>query len=141
MAALVEFESGPIATLVTSFDVQASRYRNIEVYGTDAALSVPDPNTFGGPLMIRHNGDEKWTEIDLLPAHLPQQRGIGLADMMWAQRSGRPHRTSSALALHVLELMTGALTAATDGRRVDLGTTCERAEPLPVGLPANTFDD
>jgi hypothetical protein len=37
--------------------------------------------------------------------------------------------------------MTGALTAATDGRRVDLRTTCERAEPLPVGLPANTFDN
>jgi len=141
VASLVEFASGPIATLVTSFDVQASRYRNIEVYGTEATLSVPDPNTFGGPLMIRRNGDEKWTEIELLPAHLPQQRGIGLADMMWAQRSGRAHRTSSALALHVLELMTGALTAADDGRRVDLRTTCERAEPLPVGLAANTFDD
>ena len=141
VASLVEFESGPIATLVTSFDVQATRYRNIEVYGTEATLSVPDPNTFGGPLMIRRNGDEKWTEIELLPAHLPQQRGIGLADMMWAQRSGRAHRTSSALALHVLELMTGALTAAGEGRRVDLRTTCERADPLPVGLAANTFDD
>ena len=141
VGALVEFESGLIATLVTSFDVQASRYRNIEVYGTEATLSVPDPNTFGGPLMIRRNGDEKWTEIELLPAHLPQQRGIGLADMVWAQRSGRAHRTSSALALHVLELMTGALTAAAEGRRVDLQTTCDRAEPLPIGLAANTFDD
>jgi len=141
VGALVEFDSGPIATLVTSFDVQASRYRNIEVYGTEATLSVPDPNTFGGPLMIRRNGDEKWTEIELLPAHLPQQRGIGLADMVWAQRSGRAHRTSSALALHVLELMTGALTAAAEGRRVDLQTTCDRAEPLPIGLAANTFDD
>jgi len=121
--------------------VQASRYRNIEVYGTEATLSVPDPNTFGGPVMIKRNGDEQWTEIDLLPAHLPQQRGIGLADMLWAERSGRAHRTSSALALHVLELMTGALTAAADGRRVDLRTTCERAEPLPTGLAANTFDD
>jgi predicted dehydrogenase len=141
VASLVEFESGPIATLVTSFDVQATRYRNIEVYGTEATLSVPDPNTFGGPLMIRRNGDEKWTEIELLPAHLPQQRGIGLADMMWAQRSGRAHRTSGALALHVLELMTGALASAAAGRRVDLRTRCERADPLPVGLAANTFDD
>jgi hypothetical protein len=24
---------------------------------------------------------------------------------------------------------------------VDLRTTCDRAEPLPVGLPPNTFDD
>ena len=90
---------------------------------------------------IKRNGDEAWTDVELLPAHLPQQRGIGLADMLWAQRTGRAHRTSSALALHVLELMTGALAAAEQGRRVDLETTCERAAPLPVGLAPNTFDD
>ena len=62
--------------------------------------------------------------------------------MMWAQRTGRAHRTSSALALHVLELMTGALAAADEGRRVELQTTCERAAPLPGRIwPPNTFDD
>jgi predicted dehydrogenase len=137
----VEFESGPIATLVTSFDVQATRYFNIEVYGSEATLSVPNPNTFGGPVRVKRSGDDAWSDIDLLPATLPQQRGIGLADMLWAQESGRAHRTSSALALHVLELMTGALTAADEGRRVSIETTCERAAPLPLGLPENTFDD
>jgi predicted dehydrogenase len=141
VSSLIEFESGPIATLVTSFDVQATRYFNIEVYGSDATLSVPNPNTFGGPVRIKRNGDDAWTDVDLLPANLPQQRGIGLADMLWAQRSGRAFRTSSALALHVLELMIGALAAAEQGRRIELETTCERAAPLPVGLPANTFDD
>jgi predicted dehydrogenase len=141
VGSLVEFDSGPIATLVTSFDVQATRYFNIEVYGTDATLSVPNPNTFDGPVRIRRNGDEAWADVELLPTNLPQQRGIGLADMMWARRSGRAHRTSSALALHVLELMTGALVSAEQGRRIDLDTTCERAAPLPVGLPPNTFDD
>ena len=141
VGALVEFAAGPIATLVTSFDVQATRYLNIEVYGTEATLSVPNPNTFGGPVRIKRNGDEAWTDIELLPANLPQQRGIGLADMLWAQRSGRAFRTSSSLALHVLELMTGALAAAEQGRRIDLETTCERAAPLPVGLAPNTFDD
>ena len=141
VGALVEFAAGPIASLVTSFDVQATRYFNIEVYGTDATLSVPNPNTFGGPVRLKRNGDEAWTEVELLSANLPQQRGIGLADMLWARRSGREHRTSSALALHVLELMTGALTAAEQGKRVDLETTCARSAPLPLGLAPNTFDD
>jgi predicted dehydrogenase len=141
VGSLVEFASGAIATLVTSFDVQATRYFNIEVYGSEATLSVPNPNTFGGPVRLKRNGDDAWTDVELLPAHLPQQRGIGLADMLWAQRSGRPHRTSSALALHVLELMTSALASAEQGRRIDLETTCERAAPLPVGLAPNTFDD
>jgi predicted dehydrogenase len=140
VSSLVEFASGPIATLVTSFDVQATRYFNLEVYGTDATLSVPNPNTFGGPVRVKRNGDEAWTDIDLLPVTIPQQRGIGLADMISAQRTGRAHRTSSALALHVLELMTSALTAAEEGRRVDLQTTCERAVPLSLGLAENAFD-
>ena len=141
VGALVEFAAGPIASLVTSFDVQATRYYNIEVYGTEATLSVPNPNTFDGPVRIKRNGDEAWTDVDLLPAHLPQRRGIGLADMMWAQRAGRPHRASAPLALHVLEMMTGALAAAELGQRVDLQTTCERSEPLPTGLAPNSFDD
>ena len=141
VGSLVEFASGPIASLVTSFDVQATRYYNIEIYGTEATMSVPNPNTFDGPVRLKRPGDEAWTDLDLLPAHLPQQRGIGLADMMWARRTGRPHRASGALALHVLELMTGALVAAETGRRVDLTTTCDRAAPLPTGIAPNTFDD
>ena len=141
VGALVEFAAGAIASLVTSFDVQATRYYNIEVYGSEATLSVPNPNTFDGPVRIKRNRDEAWTDIDLLPARLPQQRGIGLADMMWARRTGRAHRASAPLALHVLEIMTGALSAAEQGRRLDLQTTCERAAPLPTGLAPNTFDD
>ena len=128
-------------TLVTSFDVQATRYFNIEVYGTEATLSVPNPNTFGGPVQVRRNGDEAWTDVELLPTSIPQQRGIGLADMLWAQGSGRAHRTSGALALHVLELMTGALAAADQGKRVELQTTCEPRRRWSWVSTTTTFDD
>jgi predicted dehydrogenase len=141
VSSLLEFESGAIATLVASFDVQASRYRCIEVYGSEGTLSVPDPNGFGGPVSIRRQGDDEWTEVDLLEPHLPQFRGIGLADMLWAQRTERPHRASAELASHVLELMSAAITSAEEGRAVDLETTCDRAAPLPTGLPDNTYDD
>ncbi|HEY8216774.1 MAG TPA: Gfo/Idh/MocA family oxidoreductase [Acidimicrobiia bacterium] len=141
VSTVVEMASGPVATFVASFDVQASRYRNLEIYGTEGTLSVPDPNTFGGPVTIRRFGDGSWTEVDLVEANVPQQRGIGLADMVWAQRTGRAHRASDALALHVLEIMCATIESAEHGARVDLETTCERAAPLPVGLPPNTFDD
>jgi predicted dehydrogenase len=141
VSSAIEFESGTLATLVTSFDVQVSRYRCIEVYGSEATLSVPDPNTFGGPVSIRRPGEEEWTEIELIEPTLPQFRGIGFADMLWAQRTGRPHRASAELALHVLELMTAAITSSEAGRAVELESTCERAAPLPVGLPENSYDD
>jgi predicted dehydrogenase len=140
-ATVVDFVAGPVATLVTSFDVQASRLRNIEIYGTEATLSMPDPNTFGGPVMIRGTRDSQWTEIPLRTPTLPQSRGIGLADMLWATRSGRAHRASAEVALHVLELMTASVRASDEGRHITLETTCTPSATLPADLPDNTFDD
>jgi len=48
VAALLTFEQGQVATLVTSFDVQATRTPHLEVYGTDATLVLPDPNFYDG---------------------------------------------------------------------------------------------
>jgi predicted dehydrogenase len=141
VATVIDFESGPVATLVTSFDVQASRLRNIEIYGTEATLSVPNPNTFTGPVQIRGIADTSWTEIEVRDPYLPQHRGIGLADMIWASGTGRDHRASSTLALHVLELMTAAVASSEQGRHIELQTTCAPAKTLPVALPENTFDD
>lgn len=139
-ANVVDFASGAIATLVTSFDVKASRYRNIEIYGSEATLAVPDPNTFGGPVMIRSILADDWRPLDLPTPNIPQQRGIGLADMLSATAAGRPHRASGELALHVLELMTSALRASDEGRRIELTTTCDRPAPMRFSLPANHFD-
>ncbi len=141
VAATVEFGGGAIATLVTSFDVAATRHRHIEVYGTEGTLSVPDPNAFEGEVSVRRLGDQAWAPLDPRPATIPQQRGIGLAEMVWATNAGRSHRASGDLALHVVDVMAGAITAADERRTVDLTTTCDRPPLLAEGLPPNTFDD
>jgi predicted dehydrogenase len=141
VSSMIDFVSGASATLVTSFDVKATRFRNIEIYGTDGTLSLPDPNTFGGPLKVRSILADDWREIPLPTPNIPQQRGIGLADMLSATTANRPHRASAELALHVLELMSSTLRSSDEGRRIDLTTTCERPAPMRFNLPANTFDD
>jgi predicted dehydrogenase len=141
VSSVVEFASGPLATLVTSFDVAATDHRNIEIYGSEGTLSVPDPNYFEGPVRIKGIREEEWTELDPLIPTIPQQRGIGLADMMWAQRSGRPHRATADLALHVLDIMTSAVTSVETERKCTLHTTVQRAAPMRFDLAENTFDD
>ncbi|MEE9279082.1 MAG: Gfo/Idh/MocA family oxidoreductase [Myxococcota bacterium] len=141
VVSVLDFESGPIATLVTSFDVQASRHRNIEIYGTEATLSVPDPNTFAGPVQIRKLGEPAWSDVELTHGNAEQSRGIGLADMVSALRTGRPHRASGELAAHVLDLMESIVEASDRGTHVEPSTRCERPAPLPPGLPDDTFDN
>jgi predicted dehydrogenase len=141
VSSMIDFVNGASATLVTSFDVKATRFRNIEIYGTDGTLALPDPNTFGGPLKVRNILAEDWRDVPLPTPNIPQQRGIGVADMLSATAAGRPHRASAELALHVLELMSATLRSSDEGRRIDLTTTCEQPAPMRFDLPANAFDD
>ena len=48
--------------------------------------------------------------------------------------SGRPHRASGDLALHVLEIMETIHTASDEGRHVTLTSHCERPAAFPPGL-------
>jgi predicted dehydrogenase len=140
VASVIDFEAGPVATLITSFDVQATRARNIEIHGTEATLSVPDPNTFGGPVQIRRRGEKEWTDVPLTHANAAQSRGIGLLEMVRARRAHAPHRASGELACHVLELMEKSLVASERGAHCALETRCERPAALPPGLADDVFD-
>ena len=92
IAGIMEFASGAIGTILTSFDVWHQRLPFIEIYGTEGTLSTPDPNRFDGPVYIRRANDETWHEVPLTHGYTGNARGIGIADMAHAIRSGRLHR-------------------------------------------------
>jgi predicted dehydrogenase len=145
----LEFASGAVATLVTSFDAWASVLPPIEVHGTQGSLRAPDPNRFDGPIWVRRAGftsrekdkDGTWAEVPLTHGYAQNSRGIGLADMAYALRSGRPHRASGEMAYHVLDVMEALYESAENGAYVELTSTCPRPAPLPLGLLEGTLDE
>ena len=137
---VLDFESGPVGTIITSFDVAAAELPRIEIYGTHGTLSLPDPNTFGGTPRIRRGGADAWSAVPLTYGYAENSRGIGLADMANAHRSGRPHRANGEMAYHVLDIMHAVHDASREGRHIDLESTCTRPAPLPLGLVAGTLD-
>lgn len=82
---VLEHASGALSTLVMSFDVRAARLPRVEVHGTDASLSVPDPNNFEGAVEI-HRGDG-WEALPPPPA--TRAPGAAPASPIWP----RPCRT------------------------------------------------
>jgi predicted dehydrogenase len=139
VAGLMDFESGPIATIITSFDVWHASLPRIEIYGSEGTLSVPDPNVFGGPVRLRRGGMEEWSEIPLTH-HVSAGRSIGVADMAHAIRSGRKPRASGELAYHVLDLMHAFEDASQAGRHIEVESRCERPAPLPLDLLPGQLD-
>lgn len=135
--ALLEFENGATITLSTSWDIWAHRHANMELYGTDGSLFVPDPNFFGGTLE-QAGADAEIKEVTAWdhPFGKPNQgenanyRCAGLADMAIGIAEGRPHRCSIELALHAVDVMVSVLKSGETGQFIDMTTTCERPAAL-----------
>jgi predicted dehydrogenase len=140
VAGVMDFESGVVGTLITSFDVWASALPRIEIYGSQGSLILPDPNTFGGPVRVRRAGASEWSDVPLTHGYAKNSRGLGLADLCYALRSGRPHRANGELAYHVLDLMHAFHDASRDGKHIKLESTMERPAPLPLGLIEGQLD-
>jgi predicted dehydrogenase len=140
---ILEFHSGAVVTIGASWDVASHGHHNIELYGTEGTIYVPDPNFFGGDLVVTDPAGEKqpvepWNhpfgifnqDLDK-PNPRANYRTAGLADMMASLENGRPARCGLDVALHAVDVMTSLLKAAESGQVQTLQTTCER--PLALG--------
>ncbi|HLY27165.1 MAG TPA: Gfo/Idh/MocA family oxidoreductase [Aggregatilineales bacterium] len=136
---VLDFASGPVATLITSFDVWGHHLPKMEVYGSEGSLSVPDPN--GGDHIVRllRAGEKEWSDIPLV---YPKEtrRGVGVADLAYALTYGRPNRANGELAYHVLDVMHAIGDASASGAHVNVKSTCARPALLPLDLPQRQLD-
>ena len=140
--AVLEFMDGALITLGASWDVSSHGHHNIELYGTEGTVYVPDPNFFNGDVVItdRAGAKEKVTPWDHpfgvpnwgldTPNPRANYRNAGLADMMDSVETGRTARCGLDVALHAVDVMTSILKAGETGQVITLSTTCARPEAL-----------
>lgn len=141
--ALLEFVDGATITLSASWDVWSHRHANMELYGTEGSIYVPDPNFFGG--VVEASGRNK----DIQPLKdwdhpfgkanqehpngaRANYRTAGLADMAVALIEGRDIRCSIDRALHGVDVMTSILKSGAEGNFVETTTTCTK--PAALGI-------
>jgi predicted dehydrogenase len=131
-SAMLELAGGVTANLVASFEAPGQYVCDLVVHGTHGVLSLPDPNAFDGPVLLR-GGSQGWSEVQYEGRGDRDARGIGLHDLAEAIAADRPHRASGDLACHVVDVARTILAAAKKGRTLDVSTTVERPPAMPVG--------
>ena len=145
--ALLEFQNGATVTLSASWDVWSHRHGNMELYGTDGSLFLPDPNFFGGTVSASGRDKdiqpvEMWdhpfavTNQEHPVGPMANYRTAGLADMALAILEGRDARCSLERALHGVDVMVSILQSGETGQFVELTTTC--TQPAALGIEEAT---
>lgn len=139
LAATLRFESGAFGSLhFNSASIRCER-PFLTLYGTQGILFLPNPNFFGGDVRILAKG---YNEPYVLPhthAYDGDDRGLGLADMAWALRTGRPPRANKEMAYHALELLTGAIESGQTCKFYTLRSSFQKPSPLPRGHMGRTY--
>lgn len=152
LAGNILFSNGAIASIFTTFDVYYARgaQARFEIYGTKGTIAVPDPNTFGGPILLLRPEDQAaapkvdpalmrkeapnfyagYKEIPLMFDYNENSRALGLSDMCKAIETGRDWRANYQQQHHVLEILTSFSKSCEKGEYIPLKTKYYRTAPM-----------
>ena len=140
----IRFQNGTIIRLTLSFDVISHLRNHIELYGEKGSMIVPDPNMFGGSVLMSTKLGSKWknyktNKMILGKINIRTQssranesptnanyRGVGLAEMIYSIQNKKKHRCNGDLSLHVLNIIDAIHKSAKSGKRFNIKTTCEK---------------
>tara|TARA_B100001248_G_scaffold242002_1_gene209178 strand:- start:28 stop:1185 length:1158 start_codon:yes stop_codon:yes gene_type:complete len=140
----IEFQNGTIIRLTLSFDVISHLRNHIELYGEKGSMIVPDPNMFGGSVLLSTKLGSKWksyktNKMILGKINIRTQsaranesptnanyRGVGLAEMIYSIQNKKKNRCSGNLSLHVLNIIDGIHNSAKTGKKINIKTRCKK---------------
>ncbi len=130
---LLRFQNGAVGNFVMSFDVFGSQLPRIEVYGSKGSIIVPDPNTFGGEVLLKQSFDKEFHAFPLMNRFSANSRGLGVADMAYCLENGtKDNCASGKLALHVLEIMENIIKSNELGKELEITSDYVRSSFSPI---------
>ena len=138
----ITFKNDSVIRLTLSFDVIAHQRNHIELYGEKGSMIVPDPNMFGGSVLTCNKLGDNWKEFKTTKMPLGRinirtqssranetptnanYRGVGLSEMAYSIENKRKHLCSGEISLHVLDIITSIMKAASSGKIQYINTFC-----------------
>ncbi|WP_338539741.1 Gfo/Idh/MocA family protein [Paenibacillus tundrae] len=133
MIASMRYKNGVYGTVNFNANTIWPQVPVLTIYGTEGILYLPDPDRFGGKVLLQKKGMSEPIEIPHMYGYSENSRGLGVAEMAWAIRQGRPHRASMDMACHAVEILNGIVQSSETGVTQTMETEFERLPGLPEG--------
>ena len=143
ISASLQFECGALVSVLFDGNTVNASQHNITLFGSRGILKVGDPDTFGSPVSLAYadqpecvlpftHGYNGVNTVKATPFDHYGHRGIGVAEMAYAIRAGRPNRCSKEYGLHCLEVLAGMEESIATGKTVEPTSRFEM-KPLAPG--------
>jgi predicted dehydrogenase len=138
LAGSLEFKKGKVLGNITFAAEGFGETPRVEIWGREGVLTLPDPNGFGGKVLLRRKSLNDWDpqtfEIPLTHGYCDGCcRGIGVADMAWGITNNRPHRAHGDMGFHAFEIVHGIWQGTSTGKIHVMKSTCQQPAPLASG--------
>ena len=143
VSASLQFECGALVSVLFDGNTIGASQHTFTLFGSRGILKVGDPNEFGGPVSLIYADQPECTlpfthgyngvnTVSPTPFDFYGHRGVGVAEMAYAIRAGRPNRCGKEYGLHCLEVLAGMEEAAATGKTVEPASRFDM-KPLAPG--------
>jgi len=135
VVALLEFHSGTIARLTSTFYVRPTLQHGMEIHGDAASIYMSSNHDFQAPLQIAPAQGGEWEPLPFVREPFPGvEWGRAIFDVAEAVAEGRPHRATGAQAAHIVDLCNGVIESSATGRPVEVKSTFPPPAPMPWAM-------
>jgi len=152
MIGTLEFDNGVLGSVLFASGVGGRPDQQFIVYGSEATMYCPDPNFFGGEIVIQtYSGkpmifDPKRGPLPPDRYTLPtwfgyndQARGVGVMDLAFAIRNGRKPRCHYSMGLQAFECVHGMIDSCENGVQHKMVSHCDRPKAVQPGIKGGMF--
>ena len=142
----IKFLNNAVIKLTLSFDIVSHKRNHIELYGDKGSMIVPDPNMFGGDVLVYKKQSKNWSSyqtnnMPLGKINIRTQssranesptnanyRGVGLSEMIYAIQNNKTHKCNGDLSLHVINIIDAIHQSARTRKKIALQFICKRPD-------------
>jgi len=139
MAGAIEFESGVTGVVHFNSESIMNEMHHLVIYGTEGILFMGNPDRFGDDVKLLRKGQTEPVVIPPNHGYSENCRGIGVAEMAWAMKKGRPNRANKDMALNALETLHGIAVSSQTKAHYELKSTFTKTPALPQGYLDGTY--
>lgn len=131
----IEFASGPICRLTSSFYVGPTKQHGVEFHGDKGSMWLGSPHDFHAPVQVCDFGTREWKDVPhVRPAFQGVEWARGLTELHDAIRNDRPQRATGEQAAHVVDIIFSAYDAIRTGKAVRVKSKFTPPKPMEWAL-------